>query len=189
MMLRNKPICKLYAFGLALLFTVALAGCGGGGGAKEAMDTDNGPDTTLTPEQMCVNAGGEYADGVCTTAEDVAKKKAAETKSAGSKATAIAAEAGQEMDAGIGGSVETGQPTTYSMEISRDADGTTVAITDTRDGFTGDDDPQFEKQAMDLGEAGGFAGHHARARQRRWRRGSRSRPHRHLRSHAHEVRR
>ena len=45
MMLRNKPICKLYAFGLALLFTVALAGCGGGGKkAAAVVRYRHGPD-------------------------------------------------------------------------------------------------------------------------------------------------
>ena len=71
------------------------------------------------------------------------------TAAAATKVTAIDAEAEQEADAGIGSSVEGNDATTYSMDISRDSDGTTVKITDTA--MDDDDDPTF-KQAMDFGD-------------------------------------
>ena len=102
MMLRNKPICKLYAFGLALLFTVALAGCGGGGGTKKAMDTDTGtpPATGLTPAEQCAADGGRFEDDDSCTSACRWRKAEADTKSAGTKEEAIGAEAVQMDDAG-----------------------------------------------------------------------------------------
>ena len=38
MMWRNKPINKLYAFMLAAVFALTLAGCGGGGGSADPTD-------------------------------------------------------------------------------------------------------------------------------------------------------
>ena len=77
---------------------------------------------------------------------------AAVTKAADTKVTAIGGEAAQgdedNPDAGIGGSVATGGPTTYSMTIERPSSGTEVTITDADN--TGDDDPKFT-QYMDLG--------------------------------------
>ena len=84
------------------------------------------------------------------------------TKAAGTKRTAITAEAAQgpsltpaNPDAGLGGSDNLGDDaqtgTTddpYSLEIKRDRTKTTVTIADT--GLAGDDDPKF-MQAMDLG--------------------------------------
>ena len=73
------------------------------------------------------------------------------TAAAATKATAIAEEAKEAGtdDAGIGGSVASGEDTTYDMTISRDRDGTTVEITDTEN--DGADDPKFV-QAMDFGD-------------------------------------
>ena len=156
MMLRNKPICKLYAFGLALLFTVALAGCGGGGGTKKAMDTDpgTGPATGLTPAEQCVEDGGRVEDDdSCTTAEMIAAEgTAADTKAAGTKMTAIADEA-DGTDDGPGGLAATAD---HTVAIERDRMDTKVTIT--VDGAAADA-PKFEEdEDMDLGEADGFAG-------------------------------
>ncbi len=90
MMFRDKSISKLYAFALAAVFALTLAGCGGGGTA--AMDDDGDmptmPDPPATcdpgytgtppncepertPQQTCEGAGGRYeTDGMCTSAED-----------------------------------------------------------------------------------------------------------------------
>ena len=144
----NTSLNKFYVFGLALLFTVALAGCGGGGGSKKAMDTDK-PDTSgKTPQQMCEDAGGEYADMTCTTAAELdAAAAAGKTKAAGTKEEAIGDEAGQSAtnDGGLGGSQEDGSPVTgYSYTVSRDRDGITVKVADTANPDA-DDDPQFSE--------------------------------------------
>ena len=74
---------------------------------------------------------------------------AARTKAAGTKMKAINAEGVQDPDAGIGGSVETGVDSTYSMTIERPRSGTEVKITDSA--VAGMDDPKFALY-MDLGE-------------------------------------
>ena len=43
MMFREKPINKLYAFALAAVFALTLAGCGGGGGGSTTTDPDPTP--------------------------------------------------------------------------------------------------------------------------------------------------
>ena len=48
MMFRDKSISKFYAFALAAVFALTLAGCGGGGGGTAAVETE----TPVTPE-MC----------------------------------------------------------------------------------------------------------------------------------------
>ena len=40
MMFRDKSISKLYAFALAAVFALTLAGCGGNGGGTAAVDDD-----------------------------------------------------------------------------------------------------------------------------------------------------
>ena len=77
----------------------------------------------------------------------------AATMAAGTKATAINAEAAQggadNPDAGIGGDVATGDATTYLMAIERPRAGTVVKITDSANAM--EDDPKFA-QAMDFGD-------------------------------------
>ena len=75
----------------------------------------------------------------------------ARTKAAGTKRTAIAAEAAQTTDAGLGGSgvTATGNDEgAYNLAIERDRDGTTVTVT--VEGATDDADEKFV-QADDLG--------------------------------------
>ena len=66
---------------------------------------------------------------------------AAATKAAGTKETAITAEAAQTDDAGLADTV--------TMTIARDSDGTTITFADTA--LAGDDDPKFA-MAEDLGD-------------------------------------
>ena len=82
------------------------------------------------------------------TEEEIAATAAA-TKAAGTKVKAIGTEAGQDPDAGIGGSVEQNANSTYSMTITRPRTGTEVKIADTAN--AGEDDPKFALY-MDLGD-------------------------------------
>ncbi len=74
MMFREKSISKLYAFALAAVFAIALAGCGGGGGtAAVEGETPAMP----TQQEMCEGDGGRYnADGSCSSAAEVAEEGA-----------------------------------------------------------------------------------------------------------------
>ena len=93
-------------------------------------------------EMTCTDAGGRYeADGSCTDAADLMAEAAA-TKAAGTKATAIATEASQPDDDGLGGA-----DANHMLAITRDADGTEVMIT--VDGAVMGE-PKFE-EVMDLG--------------------------------------
>ncbi len=77
MMFREKSISKFYAFTLAAVFALTLAGCGGGGGAAMDDDGDMPPVVTPepTPQDMCEADGGRFeADGMCTSAEVVAQE-------------------------------------------------------------------------------------------------------------------
>ena len=72
MMFRDKSISKLYAYALAAVFALTLAGCGGGGGS--AMDDTPMP----TPQDTCEEAGGRYnADGTCSSAADLEAERIA----------------------------------------------------------------------------------------------------------------
>ena len=76
MMVKEKPINKLYAFMLAAAFALTLAGCGGGGGTAAAPDPE--PTPMPTPQEMCEDAGGRYnADGSCTSAAELAAEQEA----------------------------------------------------------------------------------------------------------------
>ena len=147
MMFRDKSISKFYAFSLAAVFALTLAGCGGNGGGTAA---DDDPAVTPTPQEMCEDEGGRWnADLTCTTAEELEAERmaavAAVTAEAGTMGDAIAAEVAQATDAGLGG---TGA-TTYSIAFNRDREGTTITIADTA--MAGDDDPKF-MQDMALGD-------------------------------------
>ena len=98
-------------------------------------------DTAVTTAQT--------AAGVAKIAKDAAAVVAA-TEAAKTKTTAIAEEADQLADAGLGGELTSValEERAYSMEIERTRDGTKVTIADT--GMAGEDDPKF-MQAMDLG--------------------------------------
>lgn len=67
MRFREKSISKLYAFALAAVFALTLAGCGGGGGTAE----EPPPPPMPTPQEMCADAGNSWVDGVCLTPAQV----------------------------------------------------------------------------------------------------------------------
>ena len=159
MMVKEKSINKLYAFALAAVFALTLAGCGGGGSTATAppddtpMPTPQEQCTTagnvyvggecITPAQhafnMCVAGGGrDNGDGTCTSAADVAAEEAAiaaTTKAAGTKETAIAAEMAENsratnpLNAGLGGT----NVGTTPDDTSDDAVVTTYSMTIERD--------------------------------------------------------
>jgi hypothetical protein len=87
---------------------------------------------------------------------------AQKTKDAGTKAKAIGVEATATVNAGLGGNDglgADGQPggtdDTHSLTIKRPRSGTTIEIADST--MTGDDDPKFVEQDVDLGEVSDFA--------------------------------
>ncbi len=230
MKFREKPTNRLYAFVLAAVFAVALAGCGGGGSAGngdgDAMTTPEPTEAqklaaaktaamrayeaaktalaavmddashdmdsygkaeealgeakaaNAVAQAATTSAAAEDAQAIVEAARDnvvtyagmvtAAATKAAQrvgqeakNKEAGTKETAIAAEADQATDAGLGGDaglgadgVPGGGDDTYSLSISRDRTGTKVTVT--VEGATDADDEKF-MQAMDLG--GGLTMH------------------------------
>ena len=66
MTFKDKYIHKFYAFALAAVFAIALAGCGGGGGTAEEP-----PPPMPTPQETCEAAGNHYVDGECLTPAQV----------------------------------------------------------------------------------------------------------------------
>ena len=66
------------------------------------------------------------------------------TEAAGTKEKAIAAEAGQDPDADVGGSVAQDETTTYSLAITRPRAGTMIEIDDTANAKDGD--PEFMQE-------------------------------------------
>ena len=74
MMFKEKSTSKLYAFALAAVFALTLAGCGGG---TAEMEEEMPAVTDSTPQEMCEDDGGRYnADGSCTPAADLAEEMA-----------------------------------------------------------------------------------------------------------------
>ena len=127
----------------AAVLALGLAACGGGGGDGMPAVVDNGDNG----DNGANGANGANGDTVLTP-EEMAAEAAAATKAAGTKLTEIGDEAIQGTDAGLGG---TGI-TSVTMTIERDADGTTVKITDTaQPAEQTPANPQF-MQAMDLGD-------------------------------------
>ncbi len=123
---------------------------------------------TVDEEGMATATSGEVTAALSVAAmqaiadreeDERMAKVIADTTAAGTKTTAIAAEAGEEgtADAGLGGSDALGadgvvggaDDSIYTIGFSRDDEGTTVKITDPDN--PGDTDPQFT-QTMDLGD-------------------------------------
>ena len=123
---------------------------------------------TVDEEGMATATSGEVTAALSAAAmqaiadreeDERMAKVVADTTAAGTKTTAIAAEAGEEgtADAGLGGSDALGadrmvggaDDSIYMIGFSRDDEGTTVKITDPDN--LGDTDPQFT-QTMDLGD-------------------------------------
>ena len=77
MTFREKPITKLYAFAMAAVFALVLAGCGGGGGTAAVEEE---PPVVVepepTPQEMCEADDGEWRDGACVSAEELAAEMA-----------------------------------------------------------------------------------------------------------------
>ena len=123
MMFRDKSISKFYAFALAAVFALTLAGCGGNGGGTAAVDDDmetvtpdpgvmepepdpetcpegqtGTPPNCMTAQQVCEAADGRWNadDLMCTTAEQLAAAVMAATAAAGTKRMAIGVEADTE---------------------------------------------------------------------------------------------
>ena len=93
MTFREKPITKLYAFAMAAVFALVLAGCGGGGGSAAVEEE---PPVVVepepTPQEMCEGDGGRYnADGSCTSAEELAAEMAEAEALSGAQDAAMAA--------------------------------------------------------------------------------------------------
>ncbi len=80
---------KIFSFMLAAAFALTLAGCGGGGGTA----TTDPPPPMPTPQEMCEDAGGRWADMTCTSAEELLMEMQAAQRSAISSAIDAASEA------------------------------------------------------------------------------------------------
>ena len=92
MTFREKPITKLYAFALAAVFALVLAGCGGGGGSAAVEEEPPPMPEPPTAQEMCEGDGGRYnADGSCTSAEEVAAEMAEAEALSGAQEAAMAA--------------------------------------------------------------------------------------------------
>ena len=75
MMFKDKYINKFYAFALAAVFALTLAGCGGGGGGAAAPDPDPpvvDPDPTLAEQLSTAQQAAAAAAAAAMTARDAA---------------------------------------------------------------------------------------------------------------------
>ncbi len=75
MMFKDKYINKFYAFALAAVFALTLAGCGGGGGGAAAPDPDPpvvDPDPTLAEQLSAARQAAAAAAAAAMTARDAA---------------------------------------------------------------------------------------------------------------------
>ena len=148
---------KIFSFMLAAAFALTLAGCGGNGGGTAAVDPDPPVVTPEpTPQEMCAADGGRFEDdGSCTSAADLEKERIAaeeaaadkvadDTKSAGTKTTAIKAELDQtpatdDEGQGLGGATAT--PT--DLDIAHKDGAVSIAVSRGMD----DDKVDFVKMA------------------------------------------
>ncbi len=69
MMFREKSISKFYAFALAAVFAIALAGCGGGGGTADTTDPGTTPDTSLQDAKSAAMQAYEDAQAALAAVE------------------------------------------------------------------------------------------------------------------------
>lgn len=123
-------------------------------GAKTATYDGNGGTPTVANTQALIDAENQrLAEEQRLAAEAAAAAAVAATKAAGTKTAAIAAEAEQAENAGLGGSDSDPNDntvnTTYSLNITNTASGSTVKVEDSA--LAKDSDPKF-MQAMDLGD-------------------------------------
>ena len=127
MTFREKPITKLYAFAMAAVFALVLAGCGGGGGSAAAPDPEPPAMPEPTPQEMCEGDGGRYnADGSCTSAADLAEEMALSGAQEAAMAAYMAAMAA------VGGAVDPvamGNAQTYANMAKGASDMAAAAVT------------------------------------------------------------
>ncbi len=72
MMFKDKYIHKFYAFALAAVFALTLAGCGGGGGTAAMPEPEPPAMPEPTPQETCEGEGGEWRNEACVSAEELA---------------------------------------------------------------------------------------------------------------------
>jgi len=123
MMVKDKYIHKFYAFAMAAVFALTLAGCGGGGGGGSAEELPPMP----TPEEMCTDAGNHYVDGQCLTPAQVTYNEALAAIMAATTAEAaqaaydevkddVTAAQGEELQAAVDARVEALEMMARQME-------------------------------------------------------------------------
>ena len=142
MMVREKSINKLYAFALAGVFALTLAGCGGGGGTAAVEEPDPAPPMP-SAQEMCEADGGRYnMDGSCTSAADLAEEMAlsdAQGAAAMAASAAMAAVAGAKDPVaasnahGYAAMAQAASASAQAATTSADAMGHQMAAEDARD--------------------------------------------------------